>query len=75
MYLNLYVWITLNERCETAFQTHTYMCFRAVPAAFGSSQARGPMGAAAANLGRSHSNARSELHLGPTLQLMAKPDP
>ena len=39
--------------------------------AYGSSQARGPTGAAAANLHHSHSNTISE----PQLQLMAMPDP
>ena len=36
----------------------------------GSSQARGPVGAAAASLHHSHRNARSEPPLGPTLQLV-----
>ena len=43
-----------------------YCLFRAVPAAYGRSQARGPIGAAAACLHHSHSNAGSELHLRPT---------
>ena len=43
--------------------------------AYGSSQGRGRMGAAAASLHPSHSNAGSELHLQPTLQLVAMPDP
>ena len=38
-------------------------------------QARGPMGAVVAGLRQSHSNAESELHLQPTPQLMATPDP
>ena len=42
---------------------------------YGGSQARGPIGAVAAGLRHSHSNIRSELHLWPTLQLMATPDP
>ena len=41
--------------------------------AYGSSQARGQIGAAAAGL--HHSHARSELHLGPMPQLTAMPDP
>ena len=45
--------------------------FRAVPAAYGGSQARGQIGAAAANLRHSHSNARSEPCLQPIPQLMA----
>jgi len=40
-----------------------FFLFRAAPAACGSSQARGQIGAAAAGLYHSHSNARSELHL------------
>ena len=57
----------------------SFLLFRATPAACGGSQARGPiMGpirATAAGLHPSHSNARSELHLQPTPQLMATPDP
>ena len=47
---------------------------RAVPIAYGGSQARGPIGAAAASLRQSHNNARSELHPQPTPQLTATPD-
>ena len=45
-----------------------------VPEACGRSQARDPVGATAAGLHHSHSNPRSELHLQPTLQLVAMPD-
>ena len=47
----------------------------AVPAAYGGSQARGPVGAIAASLSQSHGNARSEPNLQPTPQLTATPDP
>ena len=47
----------------------------AAPVAYGSSQARGYIRAAAASLRHSHSNTRSELHLWPMLQLTAMPDP
>ena len=40
-----------------------FLVFRAVPVAYGGSQARGQFGAVAAGLYHSHSNARSELHL------------
>ena len=43
--------------------------FRVMPAAYGSSQARGRIGATAA--GHSHSNARSEFRLWPPPQLLA----
>ena len=49
--------------------------FRAALEAYGSSQDRGWIGAAAAGLQHSHSNARSKLHLWPILQLTAAPDP
>ena len=49
--------------------------FRAAPAADGSSQARGLIGAAAAELCHSHSNLESELCLRPTQQLTAMLDP
>ena len=47
----------------------------AAPAAYGGSQARGSIGTIAVGLHQSHSNAGSELHLQPTPQLMATPDP
>ena len=46
----------------------------AAPAAYGGSQARGPIGAVAAGLRQSHSNEGSEPHLRPTSQLTAMPD-
>ena len=46
----------------------------ATPAAYGP-QARGSIGATAAGLHHSHSNAGSESHLQPTPQLTAMPDP
>ena len=48
---------------------------RAPPEAYGDSQARGGIGAVAAGLSQSHSNATSEPHLQPTSQLMATLDP
>ena len=47
----------------------------AAPTTYGGSQARGQIGAAAAGLHHSYSQARSETLLEPTLQLAAKPDP
>ena len=52
-----------------------FFFFRATPAAYGCSQARGPIGAKTAGLHHSHSNARSESCLRPTPQLRAMPDP
>ena len=48
---------------------------RAAPAAYGDSQARGPVGAVAAGLHHSHSNVGSQPRLQPTPQLTATPDP
>ena len=48
---------------------------RAAPAAYGGSQVRGLIGAVAAGLCQSHSNAGSKPHLPLTPQLMATPDP
>ena len=48
--------------------------FRAAPLANGGSQARGPVGAIAAGLPHSHSNAGSEPNLRSTPQLMATPE-
>ena len=43
--------------------------------AYGSSKARGGIGAVAAGLYHRHSYARSKSCLRPTAQLMARPDP
>ena len=51
-----------------------FFAFRAVPLAYGGSQARGPIGAVAAGLRYNYSNAESEPRLQPTPQLMATPD-
>ena len=57
--------------------THCFFfcLFRATPAAYGGSQARGLIQAVATGLHYSHSNARSKPHLQPTPQLSAVPDP
>ena len=52
-----------------------FFLFRATPAAYGSSQAKGWIRAAPAGLRHSHSNVGSEPHLRPTPQLMVTPDP
>ena len=49
--------------------------FRAAPVAYGSSQARGPIGAIASGLGHSHSNTIPEPSLCLIPKLMAMPDP
>ena len=49
--------------------------FYALPAAYGSSRARGGVGATAAGLHHSHSNAGFRPHLQPTLQFVAMQDP
>ena len=49
--------------------------FRATPVAYGSSQAKGQIGAVAAGLHHSHSATPSELHVRPTPQLTATRDP
>ena len=51
------------------------LSFRAVPTAYGGSQARGSIGAGATRLHHSHSNAESEPHLQPVTQLTATLDP
>ena len=47
----------------SAFVLFCFVLFRATPTIYGSPQARGPNGAAAATLRHSHSNIRSEPHL------------
>ena len=53
----------------------SFLLFRAVPVAYGGSQARGRIGAAAASLYYSHSNTRSEPRLQHISQLTATLDP
>ena len=53
----------------------SFVFFRAIPSAYGGSQARGLIRATAASLHQSHSNSGSEPHLQPTPQLTATPDP
>ena len=51
-----------------------FFFFSAEGGAYGSSQAKGQIRATAASLHHSHSNARSQPCLQPTLQLTATPD-
>ena len=51
-----------------------FFFFRAIPMTYGGSQARGQIGATAAGLCHSHSDAGSKLCLRPTPQLTAMPD-
>ena len=57
--------------CLFVFVCVFVLLFRATPMAFGGSQARSLIGATAASLHHSHSNARSKPQLRPTLT----PDP
>ena len=70
-----FLWWEILE--DTCMSTPFFCCFvfRAAPGAYGGSQARGPIGATAAGLHRSHSNPGSEPHLQPTPQLKATLDP
>ena len=63
--------ISLGEEIPTTLP----FFFRATPVAYGGSQAWGPIGATAAGLCHSHSNAGSEPCLQSTPQLTAMPDP
>ena len=66
-----------KQNVVKATQAHYFFLFlfRAVPAKYGGSQARGPTGATAADLHHSHRDTRSKLHLWPTPQLKATLDP
>ena len=61
--------------CFFLFLFLVFCLFRVTPTAYGGSQVRGQIGAAAAGLYRSHSNMGSELCLWPTPQLTARLDP
>ena len=69
--------LELWSELESFFYLFIYyfLLFRAEPEAYGSSQARDQIVAAAANLHHSHSNARLEPCLPPTPELTATPGP
>ena len=73
-------WLIHNQKdvllCFLIVQSSTiYFYFLATPVTYGSSQARGRIGAAAAGLCHSHSKVGFQPHLRPTPQLMVTPDP
>ena len=75
-YLEEYKQTATKSNCFFWFFLFLSFClFRAVPAAYGGSQARDPIGAVAAGHGHSHSNVGSKPHLRPTPQLTAMLDP
>ena len=71
IYLFFFLFLSLSLSLFFFF----FCLFRATPTACVSSQVRGWIGAAAASLYHSHSNARSKPCPGPTPQLTATPDP
>ena len=81
MYAFHYVYIRMNPHdIPNTFLVLPFfggwgVLFRATPMAYRGSQARGPIGAVAASLYHSHSNAESEPCLRPTQQLTATQDP
>ena len=66
-----------NQRVNLVFWGFfwPFCLFRAIPVAYGDSQAKGPAGAVATGLCHSHSNDGFEPHLRPTTQLMVTPNP
>ena len=52
-----------------------FFFFKAEPAAYGGFWARGQIGVVANSLSKSHTNSGSQLHLQPTSQLTATPNP
>ena len=72
-----FIYLFLNKSHFTSFIylfIFVFLSFRAAPAAYGSSQTRGQIGAVASGLCQNHSNVESEPHLQPTAQLTATPD-
>ena len=65
----------MNQECFLFFILFIFCFFRGIPVAYGGAQARGRIGATAAGLHHSHSNARSEPCVQPTPELMAMLDP
>ena len=65
----------LSQRIFRLLACFLFSFFRAAPEAYGSSQAKGPIGAAAVSLHHNHSHVQPESHLWPTAKLTAMPDP
>ena len=63
------------SRADLPSSSSSFLLFRATPARYGSSQARSQIGAPAAGLRHSHSNARFELHMQPMPRFASTPDP
>ena len=63
--------LILTLLCSLHKKAHFFCLFRAAPVAYGGSQAKGQIRAAAADLRHSHSNAGSKPRLKPIPQLMA----
>ena len=76
--LGLFEWedrTRFSSQGPTIIKFFFFCLFRAAPAAYGGSQARGLIGAVAAGLRQSHSNVGSKPSLQPASQLTATPDP
>jgi len=74
--MTLEIFLPQNKETRYFFLfIYLFIFSRAAPGAYGGSQARGIIGAVAAGLHHSHSNARSEPFLQPTPQLTAMLDP
>ena len=71
----LYIERRANANMILGFPFFFFRLFRAAPMDYRGSQARGPIGAAAAGLPHSHSNTGSEPRLRPAPQLTTTPDP
>ena len=70
--------VIVGSYCNSIFSFFWFLffcLFRATAVAYGGSQARGLIGAVAAGLLKSHSNAISKLRLQLTPQITARPDP
>ena len=64
-----------GEKGQNLGKKKFFLAFKATPAAYACSQARGPIRTVATGLHHSHSNLGSKMRLLPTPQLMAMPDP
>jgi len=76
--ISIFIFKSGSRVYNTHFKFFFFCLFaisRATPTAYGSSQARGLIGAVAAGLRQSHSNVGSKPRLQPTPQLMATLDP
>ena len=70
-----FCWLQVLQKKKKKKKKKNFFFYTAAPGAYESSQARGPIGAAATGLHHSQGNTKSQVNLRPMAQLAATLDP